>query len=106
MQLGDKIVHAPDLVANNGGTAGGQWTTVAAADTIDTGLKQVLSAVAVPGEDSTLALNEVSVTIGTGANAGKITIKTWKATGAGDGTPIAATAFSKKVNWMAIGIAG
>ncbi len=35
--------------------------------------------------------------------AGSVYIKTWQPTAANDVTPIAATTFGKKVNWIAIG---
>jgi len=85
--------------------ARGQHTTVAAADTVVTGLATVVAAVASmdsdPGDDP----EQVSATIGDQAGApaaGSIIIKTWKNSGT-DPTPLAATTFSKKVNWVAIG---
>jgi hypothetical protein len=55
-----------------------------------------------PGDDPML----VSATIGDQAGtpaAGSVIIKTWKNTGGTDPTPLAATTFTKKVNWIAIG---
>jgi predicted RecA/RadA family phage recombinase len=97
------------LLSEGGGgirQVSGQATTVTAADTIVTGLTTVLGAVASldsdPGDDPMLA----SVTIGDQAGApaaGSIILKTWKNTGGTDPTPVAATTFSKKVNWLAWG---
>jgi predicted RecA/RadA family phage recombinase len=84
----------------------GQLTTVTATDTVVTGLATVLGAVATldsdPGDDPML----VSATIGDQAGApaaGSIIVKTWKNTGGTDPTPVAASTFSKKVNWLAWG---
>ena len=87
-------------------TARGQHTTVAASDTVVTGLTKVVSAVASldsdPVDDPMLATASVGDQAGTPAS-GSILIKTWKNTGGTDPTPAAATTFAKKVNWMAIG---
>lgn len=80
----------------------GTYTTVAAVDSaIPTGLRRV-DAVMVslqddPGDDPFL------VTAAPSATAGCIDVKSWKNTGGTDPTPAAATTFSKKVNWIAIG---
>lgn len=84
----------------------GQQTTVAAADTVATGLSKVLAAVGSLESDPSDDPFEVTVQIGdqNGAPiAGSIIIKTWKNTGGTDPTPAAATTFSKKVNWIAVG---
>lgn len=97
-----------------GGTAGvatgykiarGVHTTVAAADTVVTGLSTVVAVVACLSSDPTDDPEMVSATIGDQAGtpaAGSVIIKTWK-NGATDPTPAAATTFSKLVNWIAIG---
>lgn len=84
----------------------GQATTVAASDTIATGLSEVIAVIAGfddnPGDDP----NYVSASIGDQAGtpaAGSFLLKTWKNTGGTDPTPLAATTFSKKVNWIAVG---
>jgi hypothetical protein len=85
----------------------GTHNTVAASDTVVTGLATVITVVAVldadPGDDP----GWVSASIGDQAGApaaGSVLIKTWKTTNAAnDVTPIAATTFAKKVNWIAIG---
>lgn len=108
-------LNTSDAFVNVGGAAPagglkvviGQHTTVAASDTIVTGLATVIAVVAVldadPGDDPA----SVSATIGDQAGApaaGSIIIKTWKFTNAAtDVTPTAATTFTKKVNWIAIG---
>lgn len=93
-------------VASGYKLARGQLTTVTAADTVATGLATVVAVVATldadPGDDPML----VSATIGDQAGtpaAGSVIIKTWKNTGGTDPTPVAASTFSKKVNWIAIG---
>lgn len=86
--------------------ARGQATTVTASDTVVTGLATVVSAVASldsdPVDDPFMCTCSIGDQAGTPA-AGSILIKTWKNTGGTDPTPAAATTFSKKVNWIAIG---
>lgn len=84
----------------------GQATTVTATDTIATGLSKLAGVVVQfddsPGDDP----NYVSGTIGdqNGAPAaGSFILKTWKNTSGTDPTPVAASTFSKKVNWIAYG---
>ena len=84
----------------------GQLTTVTASDTVVTGLNTVTAVVASfddnPGDNPML----VSATFGDQAGtpaAGSIIIKTWQNPTGTDPTPIAATTFSKKVNWIAYG---
>lgn len=86
--------------------ARGQQTTASASDNVDTGLTTVVAAVAVLDDAPSLATLFVSCSIGDQAGtpaAGHILIKSWKPTAVNDVTPIAATAFGKKVNWIAIG---
>lgn len=79
----------------------GQHTTVAASDSVVTGLATVLMVVAClddnPGDDPFL------VSAVKPSSGGTITIKSWKNTSGTDPTPVAATTFSKKVNWIAVG---
>lgn len=84
----------------------GQHATVAASDTVATGLATLTGVVATfdddPGDDPML----VSASIGDQAGApaaGSFLLKTWKNTGGTDPTPAAATTFAKKVNWIAFG---
>jgi hypothetical protein len=86
--------------------ARGQLTTVTAADTVVTGLATVVAVVAClddnPGDNPML----VSATIGDQAGtpaAGSVIIKSWQNTTGTDPTPLAATTFGKKVNWIAVG---
>lgn len=84
----------------------GQQTTVAASDTVVTGLATVLSAVANLEDAPVIGCDRAQAVIGDQAGtpaAGSILIKTFKPTATGDATPIAATTFTKKVNWIAIG---
>jgi hypothetical protein len=86
--------------------AGGQLTTVTAADTVLTGLATVVAVVASLESDPTDNPFMASAQIGDQAGApaaGSIVIKTWQNTGGTDPTPAAATTFGKKVNWVAIG---
>lgn len=105
-------VTAPEMnVLVTGVAAGykiarGQHTTVAASDTVVTGLNTVVAVVAVldadPGVDPLLVTASIGNQSGAPA-AGSVYIKSWKPTAVNDVTPIAATTFSKKVNWIAIG---
>lgn len=86
--------------------ARGQTTTVAASDTIVTGLATVVSAVANLEDAPVIGCDRAQAVIGDQAGtpaAGSILVKTFKPTATGDATPIAATTFTKKVNWIAIG---
>lgn len=71
-----------------------------------TGLTTVVSVVATldsdPVDDPFMVTASIGDQAGTPA-AGSVLIKTWKNTGGTDPTPAAATTFSKKVNWIAIG---
>lgn len=106
-----EVLYDPHLFASIEGVAGGykiargQHTTVAASDTVVTGLATVVSAVAVLDDDPVDGVMQVTASIGDQAGApaaGSILIKGWKSTD-GDATQIAATTFAKKVNWIAIG---
>jgi hypothetical protein len=86
--------------------ARGQATTVTASDTVVTGLVTVVSAVASLEDAPVIGADRAQAAIGDQAGtpaAGSILIKTFKPTGTGDATPIPATTFTKKVNWIAIG---
>jgi hypothetical protein len=86
--------------------ARGQVTTVTASDDINTGLTQVLSAGACLEDVPVLTCDRAQAAIGDQAGtpaAGHILIKTFMPTSVSNPTPIAATTFSKKVNWWAIG---
>ncbi len=85
--------------------ASGQHTTVAASDTVVTGLAQVIAVVAQLDDDPVDGAMHVTSSIGDQAGApaaGSILLKTWRSTD-GDATLIAANTFAKKVNWIAIG---
>lgn len=86
---------------------GGQVTTATASDTVVTGLATVVACGAglddSPIDDPMLATASLGDQAGAPA-AGSILVKTWKNTGGTDPTPAAATNFSKKVNWWALGI--
>lgn len=86
--------------------ARGVLTTVDEDDTVVTGLTTVVAVTATLGSDPVAGCQFVTATIGDQAGApaaGSVQIKTWKATAAGDTALIAATTFSKLVNWIAVG---
>ncbi len=90
-------------VAGGYAIARGQTTTGSASDTVVTGLTTVVSAVANLDDAPIVACEIATASIGDQAGtpaAGSILIQTWKTIG---GTPAAATTFTKKVNWIAIG---
>ena len=85
---------------------GGQATTVAASDTIVSGLSLLYGAVATYDTDPADANTYVSASIGDQAGspaAGAFLLKSWKQSGS-DPTPLAADSFGKKVNWIAFGV--
>jgi predicted RecA/RadA family phage recombinase len=87
-------------------SVGGQVTTVAASDTIVTGLSKVIAVVANLEDAPVIGCDRAQGVIGDQAGApasGSILIKTFKPTASGDATPVAATTFGKKVNWLAVG---
>lgn len=93
-------------VASGYKLARGVQTTVAAVDTVVTGLATVVSCSATMGDDPGDDPEWTSCSIGDQAGApaaGSIYVKTWKNTAGTDPTPTAATTFTKKVNWLAIG---
>lgn len=109
-----KIADAGDLpligVAASYKMIGGQTSidaTAAATATVVTGLALVVAVMAGLDSDPVDNAQFVSATIGDQAGApaaGSITLKVFKVTNvANDVTPIAATAGTHKVNWIAIG---
>jgi predicted RecA/RadA family phage recombinase len=106
---GSDDATAQVLLGAEGGlrTVGGQHTTVDADDTVVTGLALVVAAVASLDSDPVIGATDVVATIGDQAGApaaGSIQIKSFKPTAVDNATPTAATTFSKKVNWIAVGI--
>lgn len=75
----------------------GVLTTSAATDTVATGLKTVLGAMATLQDDVATGTNPALVSVALSATAGSIVVKGWTVAGAAAGT------FSKKVNWVAFG---
>jgi len=101
----EDIKNAPSGVAAGYKIARGVHTTVAASDTVVTGLTTVVSIVASLGTDQADATMAVTASVGDQAGtpaAGSVIIKTWRTDGA-DPTPLAANAFTKLVNWIAVG---
>lgn len=84
----------------------GQATTVTASDTIVSGLSKVLSVVASldsdPGDNPFMVSASLGDQAGSPAS-GSFLLKSWQNTGGNDPTPLAATTFGKKVNWVAWG---
>jgi hypothetical protein len=104
--VGIDIGKLPVGIAGGYKIARGVHTTVAASDTVVTGLATVVAVVASMGSDPVDDPFMCSATIGDQAGspaAGSVLIKTWKNTGGTDPTPLAATTFTKLVNWIAIG---
>jgi len=104
-QLG---TNASFAISGAGGTrtVSGVHTTVAATDTIVTGLSVVTSAVASLESAPVLTCDRATAVIGDQAGtpaAGSILIKSWMPTASGNATPVAATTFSKLVSWQASG---
>lgn len=86
--------------------AHGMHTTVAASDTLVTGLNLVVCCIVSPNDDPIDAADEVTADIGnqTGTPAaGSVLIKSWMTTGDADSTKKVATTFSKDVAWVAFG---
>lgn len=84
----------------------GVHTTVAASDTVVTGLGVVLAVIASLDADPIDAVDDVTATTGDQAGTpatGSILIKSWMTTADGDKTKKVATTFSKKVGWVAFG---
>lgn len=79
----------------------GEHVTVTASDTIATGLTDVFHVYATLESDPVAGAQFVTAV--PSATPGSITIKTWKATATADTALIAATTFSRNVNWLAIG---
>lgn len=99
MAVANASVIFPDGLSSNLKVIAGVHTTVAAADTVTfPGITKVVSIAVCLGEDQADALmSATAAPSGTG-----VVIKTWKTSGT-DPTPIAADAFSKKVNYVAVG---
>lgn len=86
--------------------ARGQHTTVAASDTLVTGLATVVAIIVDLEDDPVDTCQFASAAIGDQAGApaaGSVYIKTWMITSDADSTLKVATTFGKKVNWLAIG---
>jgi hypothetical protein len=101
-----ELMLCPQGVATGYKIARGQHTTASASDTIVTGLATVVSIVVSLDADPIDACQFVTSSFGdqiASPVAGSAYIKTWKATAAGNTALTAATTFSKKVNWIAIG---
>ena len=99
-------IFSPNTLGRDLKIASGQTTTVAASDTIVTGLRKVLYAVSNLEDAPVIGCDRAQANVGDQAGtpaAGSILLKTFKPTTTTDTTPIAATTFGKKVNWMCLG---
>jgi hypothetical protein len=81
----------------------GQWSTVSAADTITTGLSKIAAVIVSFDDDATLGDGLVTASWSQAGTPGQFILKTWQFTSNANPTPIAATVFTKKVNWIAFG---
>jgi len=87
-------------------TARGIHVSLTASDTVVTGLATVATVVASLGSDPVAGCQFVSATIGDQAgapDAGSIIIRGWRATATADTALIAANAFTRNINWIAVG---
>ena len=104
--VGAPQVFAAGVAAPGKKVAFGQAVTVAAVDTIVTGLATVAAVIVSLDSDPSDDPEWVSASIGDQAGtpaAGSFLLKSWKNTAGNDPTPVAATTFTKKVNWVAWG---
>jgi len=104
--IGQKSCRVLNFQLSQLAVATGQMTTATASDTVVTGLAKVSAAVAVLEDAPVIGCDRALAAIGDQAGApasGSILVKTYKPTLTTDATPIAATTFSKKVNWIAWG---
>jgi len=82
----------------------GSYTTVAAADTVATGLRKVVAVMATLSSDPVAGCAAATASIPDQVTGpGNITISTWQPTAQANSIPTAATTFSKVVNWVAWG---
>jgi hypothetical protein len=99
-------VMSPSTIMNELKIVSDQSVTATASDTINTGLRKVLAVWAqledAPVAGCQLATASLGDQAGTPA-AGTFLLKTWKATATADTAVVAATTFTKKVNWIAMG---
>lgn len=103
---GSTLTNAVAGIGQSYKVARGMHTTVDENDTVITGLATVVAVVATLDSDPVAGAQFVTASIGDQAGApaaGSILIKTWKATGTADTALIAASTFSKLVNWIAVG---
>jgi hypothetical protein len=92
--------------AGNLRIAYGQHTTATASDTVVTGLSKVLTAVVQFDGAPVIGANHVRAALGDQAGtpaSGSILIVSSKPTAVDNATPTAATTFSIKTNWFAVG---
>lgn len=106
-QAGSALANVVGSTVSGLRVAVGVLTTASASDTVVTGLTTVTACFATFSTDPADANIQCSATIGDQAGtpaAGSILVKTWKTADGADVTPVAASTFSKLVNWMAVGL--
>lgn len=83
-----------------------QVTTVTASDTIVTGLTKLEAVIVQLNDAPAIGVTSVTADLGDQAGtpaAGSFLLKSWKPTATNDATPVAASTFSKKVSYIAVG---
>lgn len=94
------VLKSPNALA----LAAGAHTSVAAADTLNTGLREVHYVSVSYASDLIAAATNVTATIANQTSSpGVITLSTWKPTGGADSAPIPATTFGRVIHWIAFG---
>lgn len=92
-------ILAPEALSNRVKVYGGTHTTVAAEDAVTiTAMSQIISATATFNTDPA----DANLIVSCAFSGNILTIKTWKTDGA-DPTPVAASSFSKVVNYIVLG---
>lgn len=95
---------APEHRSGNVKLVGDQFITVTASDIVVTGLTKVLAAGASLNSAPAILADRAQASVPNQTTfPGTITIDTFRPTGTGDATPVAATAFTKTVSWWAVG---
>ena len=102
-------LHAKNPLVGVGASykiARGVTSTASAADTVASGLATVVAVICTLQDDAALDPGLTTCSVGDQVSApvaGSFYLKTWKFTSSSNPTPLAATTFTKKVNWIAIG---
>lgn len=97
-----ELTLSPNTLGGNAKIEAGSFVTVAASDVVQTKLTRVKRVFVIAENDPVAGVSGFTA-VPSGLNDGKFTLKGWKATGAGDTTPLAATTFGKTVGYLAFG---